>query len=101
MAEIVVLIEAETGGSGKSEKWGDSNREDTVSSCETLVILITALYNRSQSLLCADEEKPLGNWPELEGLTSRRGRGPFILSFLLQLISKTSRSTCSELYIQK
>lgn len=73
MAEIVVLIEAETGGSGKSEKWGDSNREDTVSSCETLVILITALYNRSQSLLCVDEEKPLGNWPELEGLTSRRG----------------------------
>lgn len=35
MAEIVVLIEAETGGSGKSEKWGDGDREDTVSSCET------------------------------------------------------------------
>lgn len=61
----------------------------------------SSLSIRSQSLLCADEEKPLGSWPELDGLTSRRGRGPSILSLLLQLISKSLRSTCSELYIQK
>lgn len=49
---------------------GAVDKDDSVSSCEAWCILIAAFFLRSKLLLGRDEEKPPGNCPELDGLTS-------------------------------